>query len=570
MFILKLFLGLILVCTFGHISQTQAAERNSYFTSVTFLPWFNVIGGSKELKFIFADNALEGKLYYGPYSLNTPIPNLNFHKDYVEIKEGEALLDLTKINPTYDVNRWAKDKKETLGFRVIDKFGRTYFDSRVSFIFDKSIKVLPSIILGPDVNIVTDTSVLLSFTTDLAAICSIEVSSPQGQKIEVKDAKVLTDHQFHLKGLTANTTYQYVVKNGVFEEKYFLKTAPTPGTRQPFTFTFSSDTRGATGGSEHDIYGVDAAVLKKIGALALFKKAQFIQFNGDLIEAGSPHVSHLQMRYFNWHFAIDNFTHFIPVYTTMGNYDSDANKFPTTTAEAVFAQNFINFDNGPAPEKDRYPPYKENVYYYIYDNVAMIVLNSNYNTQSGGNVPGYIMDGQYNWFVETLAQLQKDERIDHIFVNLHAAFFPNGGHLYEGLWHHGNNGIKPANAPKGTKGILERRDQLIDAIQNNPKVVAILTGDEHNYCRMQIGATTNLYTQNYNAERIQIKRPFWQITAGSAAHSYHAQENVPWTPSVVKFSANHALSFFHINKENVTLEVLDLETLATLDVAKLK
>lgn len=82
----------------------------------------------------------------------------------------------------------------------------------------------------------------------------------------------------------------------------------------------------------------------------------------------------------------------------------------------MFAANFVHPLNGPdsedgasydpSPSQSDFPSYKENVYFYTYDNVAVIVLNSNYwyapttarLWHTSGGMHAYIMDMQLKWF----------------------------------------------------------------------------------------------------------------------------------------------------------------------------
>jgi hypothetical protein len=93
------------------------------------------------------------------------------------------------------------------------------------------------------------------------------------------------------------------------------------------------------------------------------------------------------------------------------------------------------------------------------------------------------MDNQIKWLRETIAKLEKDRDIDHIFVTQHTPAFPNGGHSRDDMWYSGDNSKRPFIAGKPVdKGIIERRDEYLDILINeSTKVVGMLTGDEHNY-----------------------------------------------------------------------------------------
>jgi predicted MPP superfamily phosphohydrolase len=170
-------------------------------------------------------------------------------------------------------------------------------------------------------------------------------------------------------------------------------------------------------------------MVKKIGALATYKESAFIQFTGDLVDGYLVSKDEMNLQYSNWKQAIQPFWHETPVYVGMGNHESmmyefgedeiisiDRFPFDTQSSEAVFSENFVLPENGPksedgavydvSPTTEDFPPYRENVYYYTYDNVAMIVLNSNYwyapslsdgMQGAGGNLHGYVMDNQLKW-----------------------------------------------------------------------------------------------------------------------------------------------------------------------------
>jgi hypothetical protein len=140
------------------------------------------------------------------------------------------------------------------------------------------------------------------------------------------------------------------------------------------------------------------------------------------------------------------------------------------------------------------------------------------------------------------------------------------------MWYSGNNDFRPYVAGKPVKkGIIERRDEVLDILSNkSSKVVAILCGDEHNYSRMKLTKETPIYPENYKGEKINISRPIWQITNGSAGAPNYEQEKMPWSRFVEKFTTQFALAFFHIDGDKVTLEVINPDTLETIEEMELK
>ena len=394
------------------------------------------------------------------------------------------------------------------------------------------------------------------------------------------------------------------MKYGDITDIYYFRTAPEAGSRSAFTFAYASDSRAGNGSGERDIYGTNFYIMKKIMALATFKNIRFMQFTGDMINGYLTSRGDMELQYANWKRAIDPFARYFPVFVSMGNHEAfmrifvndksrfDLDRFPydTESAEALFASQFVNPLNGPdsedgasydpRPEELDFPSYKENVFYYTYDNVAVIALNSDYwYAPTTANIPitsggmhGYIMDNQMKWLKKTIKGLEKNNNIDHIFITEHTPFFPNGGHVRDDMWYDGNNDKRPWVAGKPLKkGIIERRDELLDIIVNqSTKVVAILTGDEHNYCRTEIGPETPIYDDNWTGKRLTLKRTIYQINNGAAGAPYYAQEQTPWTSFTSSFTTQNALVFFHVNGEKIKMEVLNPDTLETVDEMDLR
>jgi hypothetical protein len=420
------------------------------------------------------------------------------------------------------------------------------------------------------------------------------------------DAAPVTSHEIVVSGLAPDSTYGYTVIVADDSLSFTLRTAPVPGSRRPFTFSYSSDSRSGQGGGERDVHGTNFYMMRKIMALNAFKGVAFAQFSGDLINGYLTSVAETELQYANWKRAVEPFWHAFPVYVSMGNHEAvvrlfargasqiglSVDRFPheTESAEAVFARQFVLPMNGPGSEDgapyDRdtstadFPTYQENVYFYTYDNVAVIVLNSDYwyapTTTAipyiGGNAHGYIMDRQLEWVRATVMRLEADQHIDHVFVTLHTPFFPNGGHVRDDMWYGGNNDVRAwvAGTPL-QHGILERRDQLLDVLVNqSAKVIAILTGDEHNYNVLELTPETETYPPDYPFERLIRRRTIYQVNNGAAGAPYYAQEQTPWTPFVSGFTTQNALVFFHVNGPGVDMEVLNPDTLEPIQRRKLR
>ncbi len=587
---------------FLHINDTLLAEktRPSLFTFEHLSG--NPTGDSIGLQFNFKAPDFNGTLYYGfIHYQDGKHPQPVYFKRPAKIRNGKAHIDIVhKMSGKYDMIGWQKKGYGTLGYRVADDHGNLLFEGRVSFKGRGPFTVIPTLCEGPFVNLLHANGVTISFKTSQPVIATVTVD---GQTF--KDQQPTIQHELTIEKLKADHLYQYTVNVEGLVQSYSFRTAPQPGSRKPFVFAYASDSRGGSGGGERNFYGPNFYMTKKILALAAQKQVAFLQFTGDLISGYKNRLEEINLQYANWKKAIEPFAHYFPVMVGMGNhealiytfYDGKGNRysidrfpFDTQSAEAAFALNFVLPLNGPQsedgawydpnPQQVDFPSYKENVYYYTYDNVAVVVLNSNYwyapslkyHPETSGNLHGYIMDQQLNWLKTTLQKLQADPTIDHIFVTQHTPFFPNGGHVSDDMWYKGSN--KPRAIVNGQplkKGIIERRDELLQLIVNEtPKVVAILTGDEHNYCRTEIGPQTSIYPENYSKKKIRLKRTLWQINNGAAGAPYYAQEKTPWSNRVQGFTTQNALVFFYVTGKTIEVKVYNPDTLELVDAFTLR
>lgn len=560
------------------------------------------VGTEKGIDFNFQRNNFHGMVFYGLIHYNDskhPIPV--YRSSPARIISGKTSIDFDQLRGRYDMTGWEESGKGTIGYRVIDNRGAIIYDGIISFSGTGPFHVINSIQTGPFVNLVHPGGVSISFVTSEESICKVSVD---GQSFE--DASPTKRHEIKIDGLEADRTYNYTLHYGTLEQSYSFKTSPLPGSRKKFIFSYSSDSRGGSGWGERNLYGANVYVIKKIMAVGASNNIAFAQFTGDLISGYSTNKDHMRLQYHNWQNAVTPFGHHFPVIFGMGNHESynmtfqdsaklysvSLDRFPykDDSSESLFAEVAVNPHNGPKSEDGSsydpdpgttdFPSYDENVFYYTYDNVAVITLNSNYwytpNTGSvpfvGGNIHGYVMDMQLKWFKKTLKKLEKDNTIDHIFVTIHTPFFPNGGHVYDDMWYNGDNTPRPYIAGKAVeKGIIERRDQLLNlAINKSDKVVAFLTGDEHNYCKTEIHPKMNIYPENYSGKKIKLSRTIYQINNGAAGAPYYAQQETPWTPYTSGFTTQNAVCMFTVDGNSVSMIVINPDTLEEIDKLKLK
>lgn len=578
----------------------------------------NIKGTVSGLAFDFKNKTLSGIIYYGFIpTTDSKYPQPVFFSNTAEIIEGKAEVNIKKMKGRFDMINWTKDGVGILGYRIVSSTNNILYDGKVNFnakefldadgkyhevaygqkVYDapKPFVVDLSVIEGPLVAKLTHESVVICLKTNNRSRVAVKTN---GKRYSSKSS---TNHEVAIDGLEADTEYEYTVLYGNFSETYSFRTAPGPGSRTEFSFSYASDSRSGNGGGERNLFGTNAYIMKKIMALNMQQKVRFMQFSGDLVTGYVENPNGIRLEYTNWKRAIDPFARYIPVVSTMGNHEAvvksfynEANDtkyqidnfpFDKVSSEAIYQQEFVNPQNGPDSEDGSvydpddksidFPSYKESVFHYTYDNVAMVVLNSNYwyapstkaSMQTSGNIHGYIMDNQLEWFRNTISMFEGDDNIDHVFVTIHTPFFPNGGHVQDDMWYNGENAYRPTISGKRVaKGIIERRDELLEIIVNqSKKTKAILTGDEHNYARTKIGPDTKIYPKKYFSDKIELSREIWQVNNGAAGAPYYAQEKTPWSEFVEGFTTQNALVIFYVNGTELKMKVLNPDTLEEVD-----
>jgi len=560
----------------------------------------NPSGTKRGIYFDF--KGFKGTIVYGliPYGKAPhPLPVYRYTKP---LYDGKVAVNISnRFKYPFDFVDWENKKKLSLGYRLINEKGEIIFDGVVSVTGNGPFNVVPTIYEGPFVSNITDTSALIWFNTSASVKATVEVDGKL-----YSDERKRRRHELLISGLKAGTKYDYTVTYGEMTQSYHFTTAPKKGSRKPFIFAYTSDSREGKGGGERDIYGTNAYISKKMAAVAYSHDASFVQFTGDMVNGYVTNAEELRLQLTNWKKAIEPFWHYIPFYVGSGNHEAlgprfydkngkyaaaiDGFPFDRNSSEAVMKASFVNPENGPVSEdnskydprskKTDFPSYSENVYYYTYGNVAMVVLNSDYwyapsaknDHGTSGGLHGYIMDNQLEWLKKTIEKLEDDNNIDHIFVTQHTPAFPNGGHSRDDMWYSGDNSKRPYIAGKPVdKGIIERRDEYLDILINkSTKVVAILTGDEHNYNRLKITKEVTIYPENYDKPKIEISRPIYQINNGACGAPYYSQEVLPWSDHTKAFSVENAICLFHVDGKKIKLEVINPDTLNKIDEIELR
>ena len=222
----------------------------------------NPTGTEKGIILDFKNEEFRGQLHYGFINFEDAKHALPvYFKQTARIEGGKVEINIAEMSGKYDMINWEETGRGTLGFRVMASNGHFITDGRVNFKGKGPFEVDESLILGPFINQLTHNSVVISFRTLNESKCEI-----------ICDKKVFSDkkstkvHEIKIEGLEANTTYPYTVEFGENKRSFEFKTAPTPGKRSNFTFSYASDSRAGKGGGERDIYGANFYMVKRIMA----------------------------------------------------------------------------------------------------------------------------------------------------------------------------------------------------------------------------------------------------------------------------------------------------------------
>ena len=103
-------------------------------------------------------------------------------------------------------------------------------------------RVAPSITEGPLLANLTDNSVVIQCKTNIKTKVSVKAG---GKKFTGNKSDT---HEIEITGLSPDKDYNYTISYGSFDEEYSFHTAPHPGSRTKFTFTYASDSRSGNGG----------------------------------------------------------------------------------------------------------------------------------------------------------------------------------------------------------------------------------------------------------------------------------------------------------------------------------
>lgn len=356
------------------------------------------------------------------------------------------------LAPKVDVTDMRSEGRGTIAYRLemLDaRFGTSrLFDGRVSFrCSDKPCAAsgtfvqTPTVTLGPFVDLVTPTSAVISWDTDVPTAGRVLAIASGKRSVTFDSKQAGTHHEVTLSGLAADTPYRYYVlaldrrAETVATRPYSFATAPR--VPRPFTFAVMSDSRSGVDVGEASYLGVNRLALEQLLRRAHESAAELVLFGGDLIDGYTTSVGAYRLQLRAWKQATQAFGALVPIYEAMGNHEAliDAwasgwavDKPGPVNSQTVFAEAFVNPDNGPDAKRPDAPPYRETVFSFARGGAHFAVVNSNYwfrshferqdhPAASRGNREGTLTPEQLVWLDDDLgaacrgrAPLRRDPR----------------------------------------------------------------------------------------------------------------------------------------------------------------
>jgi hypothetical protein len=424
-----------------------------------------------------------------------------------------------------------------------------------------------NIAAGPFVAHVTTNSATIVWETDRETTGGVILDSRT-----VAAESQTTRHVALLRGLSPGQTYEYRVAAGDTLVRPYSFRTQTDG---DFTFAAMIDSREGFGGGEINLYAVEARALNALMSLAYYARCEFVLFVGDLTGGYLTDTEDYYRMLNAFRRLIAPVWARIPVYTSMGNHEAHVLSFDdgsqhgvrldkpgNLSAEAIFADVFYNPEDGPSDEGPQTPTYKENVYTLDHANCRIVVLNNNYwwssaPQQYGGNLEGYILPRQMQWFRAQMAAADADPHIKHVFVAAHEPPFPNGGHTVDAMWYAGGDTNRDRRVDHTDIAIIENRNEMWEIVAGSPKVVAFITGDEHAYSRLLVTPETDVgHKRKTDGTEATFAHTIWQITSGGAGAPWYDKElHLPWSPWLKAHSTQPHCALFKVSGDNVELEV---------------
>ncbi len=547
-----------------------------------------------------------GTVLCGPYpfeSKETKLSYLRMRRDR-PIRKGSGVIDVgylrsDRVNSEDWKDRgWVAVRMQLFQEQTGPDLKLGVYDTFCMFEITKGgVKLLPSIVDGPSVNLVRSddpSQCVIALSTNQRLVAKVNLSNGK----TFSSPQKTSEHEIVMTDLKPDTEYTYTVTVGKMTTPPFaLRTAPKKGATS-FLFAYGGDSREGPGLGLESHMGCNYLELQRLTALAYEKRSRFLLQGGDLVNGYTTQPDDYRTQLYGWKHAIRGFHHQRPVYPAMGNHECliynfgsgsgygvtlDRWPYKTESSEAIFAEQLVLPKNGPKPANPNRPPYTENVYSFQYGCLKCISVNNNYwisysADKFGGSPEGYILPDQMAWIKNELSAAEKDPTIKYVVVYMQEPVIPNGGHIQDAMWYRGSNKVRAATwdgkkliAEK--QGIIEVRNELMRALHNSSKVVAVLGSDEHGYSKVLINdqvpvgipskddknknGKIDYYLPGEKKETASpmasLKNPVWYFVGGGFGAPYYSRESTPWNDYWTNIKKDKGQYFYYSSQSNILL-----------------
>jgi hypothetical protein len=469
----------------------------------------------------------------------------------------------------------------------------------------ETLRRLPALLEGPllcKVDSRSPGTATVALKTDLP--CSVALELDNGLCVQAMGEG--RAHEIALHSLPTDPDPRYRVRlDGEPATEWLDLPLPGPGP-ESIVFAYCGDSRDEDGGGDRGYLGVNLHALEPLLGLAYTQGAQALLFGGDLISGYTIHPDDFRAQLQAFKQVASGWWRERPLFAGIGNHETllrifrgdkvdwlgmDRWPYATESAEAVFARELCNPDNGPLQQDPDLPGYAETVFSTRLGCVTAIFLNNvwwynEHEELTGGNPQGYMLDDQLRWLQAQVAAADADPACSHIVVVAHEPVFPQGGHVKDSMWHGGDNTVRAWKAgadgvlaPMGP-GVIEVRNRLVEILASSDKTAAVLAGHEHAYAKLLLTPETaagdparddpdgdgRLCEEGEPCSPVPgLRRPLWFLTSGSAS-PWYAQEPTPWAAwwqdrpggeRGCSFTSQESVLLFDATPERIGLRVLN-------------
>jgi len=397
---------------------------------------------------------------------------------------------------------------------------------------------LPTVRLGPELDLVDDSSATVVVTTDVPTQATVLVQPTGGELRRFPAAAPALRHEIELVGLAPDTRHRYQVlvvdRRGEVGESVSatFRTARAANDPRPVSFV-------VLGGAPLDparLRAAEGSALRREGAelvsRAVTADTDFLLAVGALAAGPTTEPDAFAAELEDFARALSPYAAHVPCYEVLGDREVVVEAWEAgwalgqrgaESAEALFAAAVQNPRNGPPPEPGG-PPLTEASYSFDRGPVHVAVLHTGYFWRSHpdrvdhpkaalGQRAGWVREADLDWLdADLTAAAERGAR--HAFVVTAVPAFPNGGQVGQGMYWGG-----------AVPEVLERRAALLRLLGAH-RVRALIAAGEPSYSRTRVhpGLVPGLAW------------PVWQIVTGGAATSPVTRaSDVPWANDVARF-----------------------------------